>query len=115
LPVVREPDLRTLPGADPMTRNESSLDLARHYYQALAVIATGLRDEITGLTEMPRRATRRHMIQVAQQAIATVPVPTEASEEVERLRAGISWVRGMCTDGEPLEAIDAKLGEILNG
>jgi hypothetical protein len=35
--------------------------------------------------------------------------------EVDRLRAGISWVRGMCTDGEPLEVIDAKLGEILNG
>jgi hypothetical protein len=34
--------------------------------------------------------------------------------ENARLRAGISWVRGMCSDGEAIEAIDAKLGEILN-
>lgn len=36
------------------------------------------------------------------------------SAEVELLRAGIQWVRGMCSDREPLEAIDAKLGEILS-
>lgn len=35
--------------------------------------------------------------------------------ELDQLRAGVQWVRGMCSDGEPLEVIDAKLGEILNG
>lgn len=35
--------------------------------------------------------------------------------EVERLRAGISWVRGLCSDGEPLDVIDAKLGDLLGG
>jgi hypothetical protein len=35
--------------------------------------------------------------------------------ERDRYRAGIQWVRGMCSDGEPLEAIDAKLGGILDG
>lgn len=38
---------------------------------------------------------------------------TDEQRELGRLRAGISTVRGMCTDGEPLEVIDAKLGELL--
>lgn len=40
---------------------------------------------------------------------------TAGAADYERLRAGVSYVRGMCSDGEPLELIDAKLGEILNG
>ena len=50
-----------------------------------------------------------------QPMIVTVVKADEYEAEVGRLRAGISWVRGMCTDGESLVAIDAKLGEILNG
>lgn len=35
--------------------------------------------------------------------------------EVERLRAGISWARGMCTDGLQLVNIDSFLGGVLAG
>lgn len=33
--------------------------------------------------------------------------------EVARLRAGISWARGMCSDAEPWTKIDAYLGGLL--
>lgn len=53
--------------------NGDALDDSERYRKALAVIATGLRDEITGLTEMPRRASRRHMMRVAREALDTPP------------------------------------------
>ena len=40
--------------------------------------------------------------------IEVVPVA-----EVDRLRAGISWARGMLTDTEPHENVDAFLGRLL--
>jgi hypothetical protein len=39
----------------------------------------------------------------------------KAEAENEHLRAGISWVRGMCSDEEPHAEIDYMLGEILAG
>lgn len=38
---------------------------------------------------------------------------TDAHEEAAELRAGISWARGMCTDGAPHERIDHFLGCVL--
>lgn len=35
--------------------------------------------------------------------------------EVEKLRAGISWARGMCSDEEPHGRIDHFLGCVLDG
>ena len=40
---------------------------------------------------------------------------SDVTAERDRLRAGISWARGMCSDGEPVEKIDAYLGELLDG
>jgi hypothetical protein len=37
----------------------------------------------------------------------------ELQAEVDRLRAGIQWARGLCSDGEPHEKIDAFLGGLL--
>lgn len=37
------------------------------------------------------------------------------ADDAARLRAGVQWARGMCTDGAPAEEIDAYLGEVLNG
>ena len=37
-----------------------------------------------------------------------------ADEENERLRAGVSWARGMLTDTEPHEKVDAYLGGLLS-
>jgi hypothetical protein len=34
-------------------------------------------------------------------------------DEVDRLRAGIQWARGLCSDEEPYAAIDAYLGGLL--
>lgn len=35
-------------------------------------------------------------------------------DEIERLRAGVSWARGMCTDESSLVGIDVFLGRLLD-
>lgn len=36
------------------------------------------------------------------------------ASELDRLRAGVSWARGMLTDTEPPEKVDAFLGRLLD-
>lgn len=40
---------------------------------------------------------------------------SDEQREIAGLRAGISWARGMCTDGDPHERIDHFLGCVLAG
>lgn len=66
-------------------------------------------DEATGsLPPLP------YIGDVVRAALSGHPRGAGDPSDVDRLRAGISWARGMCSDSEPHEQIDAFLGRLLD-
>lgn len=64
----------------------------------------------TAPLERAQRALKRW-----DKALAGFSVDAPTEPDTARLVAGIQWVRGMCSDEEPYEVIDATLAELLDG